>query len=300
MKRWIHIILFLFIIVSIDCKNRQDTYTSGRRFMFIADPYLPLMKQASEGFMNLYPEVKMELKSTSTREAIVNLLNDSVHSVVIDRKLNDEERQVAQQASIKIIEDKIAEDGIAIIVHKVNPIKNISPTSAQRIISRVAQDWHEIPESRWSGTLDFVISSRNSGMYELLQKKLLPPEKSLVPSAVVENQLDVIQYVSMHTRSIGFVASSLTINRPANVKIVPVLIKSPKGRENEYFPGQQEIYESLYPFHYSLYLCNAEAKATVGIGFSAFMLSNEGQKIIQKAGLVPVSVPYRTIQITAE
>ena len=72
------------------------------------------------------------------------------------------------------------------------------------------------------------------------------------------------------------------------------------GNEKEYLPRQQEIHESLYPFHYSLYLYNTEAKAAVGVGFSALVLSNVGQKIFQRSGLVPVSIPYRTIQLNAE
>jgi hypothetical protein len=38
----------------------------------------------------------------------------------------------------------------------------------------------------------------------------------------------------------------------------------------------------------------------VGVSFSAFVLSNIGQKIIQNVGLVPVSIPYRTILLHAE
>jgi hypothetical protein len=82
--------------------------------------------------------------------------------------------------------------------------------------------------------------------------------------------------------------------------MLPVLTKSPEGDEKGYLPRQQEIHESLYPFHYSLYLYNAEARAAVGLGFSALVLSNIGQKIFQRSGLVPVSIPYRTIQLKAE
>jgi ABC-type molybdate transport system substrate-binding protein len=110
----------------------------------------------------------------------------------------------------------------------------------------------------------------------------------------------VIQYVSEHQHSIGCVAASLLTDEIVNVKILPLLTKSSDGSEKEYLPRQQEIHESLYPFHYSLYLYNTEAKAAVGLGFSAFVLSNVGQKIFQRSGLVPVSIPYRTIQLQAE
>jgi len=114
------------------------------------------------------------------------------------------------------------------------------------------------------------------------------------------NQQEAIRYVSEHPNAIACVAASQLMDAPRPVKILPVLALSAKGTEQEYLPGQQEIHESLYPFRYSLYLYNTNAKADVGIGFSAFVLSNIGQKIFQNVGLVPVSIPYRTIQLQAE
>ena len=300
MNRTLFLILLVLIGEIEGCKKHTETTTSGHRLVLTADPYLPFMQQEVDQFMSLYPEVKMEVRGASTREAIVHLLNDSVRSIVIDRPLNEEERQVAQQASIRIVENKIAEDGVAIIVHKRNPIIQITFESVQRIVTSVATDWNQIEEARWSGAIDVVLTGRNSGMYELLQKKIFSLPKSLKPTVVMESQREVIRYISTHPQSVGFVAASLVMGERENIKVLSVLAKSPEGGEKEYLPGQQEIYDSLYPFHYSLYLYNAEAKAAVGVGFGALVLSNIGQKIIQKAGLVPASIPYRTIQLHAE
>jgi phosphate transport system substrate-binding protein len=292
--------LFIIIAVFSGCKKQNETAPLSNRLLLTADPYLPLMQQEVEQYMSLYPQVKIEVRSATTREAIVSLINDSVHTIVIDRQFNEEEKQVAQQASLRLVEYKIAEDGIAVIVHKQNPIPNITPESVHRIVTKTAIEWTQIAESRWSGPIDFVLTGRNSGMYELLQKKIFAGSKPLEPNTVMNSQREVIQYVSAHPHSVGFVAASLLTDQTVNVKMLPVLTKSPEGVEREYLPGQQEIHESLYPFHYSLYLYNAEAKAAVGVGFSALVLSNVGQKIFQRSGLVPVSIPYRTIQLHAE
>ena len=300
MKRTILSILFISIAVGSGCNKQTETATLGHRLLLAADPYVPLMRQEAEQFMSLYPQVKLELRGTSTRGAIVSLLNDSVYMIVIDRQFNEEEKQVAQQASLRLVENKIAEDGIAIIVHKQNPIPNITMESVQRVVTRTAAEWTQIEKSRLSGPIDLVLTGRNSGMYELLQKKIFTGSKQLEPNTVMNNQREVIRYVSEHPYSVGFVAASLLTDNVGNVKMLPVLIKSLEGVEKEYLPGQQEIHESLYPFHFSLYLYNAEAKAAVGVGFSAMVLSNVGQKIFQRSGLVPVSIPYRTIQLHAE
>jgi phosphate transport system substrate-binding protein len=300
MKRFFLSIVLILLIGIGGCKKKDETATSGHRLLLTADPYVPLMQQEVEQFMSIYPEVKMEVRSASTREAVVLLLNDSVHSIVIDRQFNEEEQQIIQQAAIRIVENKIAEDGVAIIVHKQNPISSIRAESVRSIVINTVKDWSQITEAHWSGDIDFVLTSKNSGMYELLQKRIFSVSKPLEPTTVMLNQSEVIKYVSTHPQSVGCVAASLVNNEMDQIKVIPVLTKSPEGTEKKYVPRQQDIYNTLYPFHYSLYLYNAEAKTSVGVGFGALVLSNVGQKIIQRAGLVPASIPYRTIQLHAE
>jgi phosphate transport system substrate-binding protein len=300
MKRALLTMLFILVAVVCGCKKQTETGTLDHRVLLTADPYLPLMQQEVEQYISLYTQVKIEVRGASTRGAIVSLLNDSVNTIVVDRQFNEEERQVAQQASLRIVESKIAEDGVAIIVHKQNPIPNITTESVYRIVTKTATEWTQIADSHLSGSIDFVLTGRNSGMQELLQKTIFTISKPLEPTTVMNSQREVIQYVSEHPHSIGCVAASLLTDESANVKMLPVLTKSPDGSEKECLPKQLEIHESLYPFHYSLYLYNAETKATFGLGFSALVLSSVGQKIFQRAGLVPVSIPYRTIQLHAE
>ncbi len=300
MIRLVPVAVCSILLVVIGCGNRSDTYTSGHRSVLVADPYLPLLQREVDQFASLYPQAKVDIHGTSTREAIVALLNDSVYSVIADRPLNEEERQVAQRAEKRVVEDKIGKDGIAIIVHPSNVIGRFDSAAIQQILVRRIQDWREVAGSRRPGPLDVVLTGRNSGMYELLRNRFFTSTKLLEPTTVFETQAEVIHYVSLHPQAVGFVASSLVMNGAQKVRVVPVLIRDPKGGESGCLPGQLEVYQSLYPFHYSLYLCYAEAKAAVGIGFGAFLLSNEGQKVIQKAGVAPAAIPYRKIQLTSE
>jgi phosphate transport system substrate-binding protein len=300
MMRILSLVLLMVCVGIGGCQKKTETATSGHRLLLATDPYGPLMQQEADQFMSIYPDVSMEVRGGSTREAIVLLLNDSVRSIVIDRQFNEEEQLVMRQAALRIVETKIAEDGVAIIVHKRNPIKDIRTETLQSIISSTARDWKNVAGSHVSGSIDFVLTGKNSGMYELLQKKFFSTSKSLEPTTVVINQADVVQYVAAHPQSVGFVAASLVSDSTREVKVLPVLGKSPEGEEQDYLPGQQEIYSALYPLHYSLYLYNAETKTAVGVGFGALILSNVGQKIIQRAGLVPAVIPYHPIQFHAE
>jgi phosphate transport system substrate-binding protein len=298
-KCYISIILVLLFCIS-GCKKHPEQAAPVTRIVLTADPYTQLLQLETEQFMSLYPQAKMEVRSTSTREAIVHLLNDSVRSIIVDRKFNEEERQVERQLSVRIAENRIAEDGIAVIVNKKNPLSHIEEESLKRIVTGASADWSQIPDARWSGAIDFVLTGRNSGMYELLQKSAFSSTVIPAPSTIKENQRDIIAYVAEHPFAAGCVAASRVIGHEESIKVLPAVVKSEKGKKEDVYPGQQEIHNALYPFHYSLYLYSIETPNSVGLGFSAFVLSNIGQKIIQRAGLVPAFIPYRTIQLNAE
>ncbi len=299
MKQMILFVLCFSALAVVGCKKPMVVVPS-RQYVLTADPYVPTLQREVEQYTSLYPQIKIEAHAASTRGAIVSLLNDSVYTIVIDRQFNEEEKQVAQQASIHYVESKIAEDAIAIIVHKQNPISRISTESVQRIVTKAATSWSDVADSHGSGPIELVLTGRNSGMNELLQTKFLPGSTVLEPTVKLNSQEDVIRYVSEHPGAVGCVAASMLMETQSPVKVLPMMAMSPDGTQQEYLPGQQEIHDSLYPLHYSLYLYNTNAKADVGVRFSAFVLSNIGQKIIQNVGLVPVSIPYRTIQLHAE
>ena len=297
MKRILTIIL---VITLGGCSKKPPAVTSGHRYILVADPYQSVLQAQVDQFVSIYPDVKIEVQCTSTRDAIVQLLNDSVRSIVIDRKFNEEEQQVAQQAAIRIVENRFAEDGVALIVHKQNTMTEIPKEIAQKIVTRDLTEWNQLPGNQWNASIDLVLTDRNSGMYELLQTKVFATNKKLEPTSVVKDQLAILRYVSQHPQALGCISASLVMGKSEDVNVLGIVTTSPQGEEQSYLPGQEELYLGLYPFHFSLYLYNAEAKAAVGVGFSAFVLSNIGQKIIQNAGLVPAAIPYRTIQLTAE
>ena len=293
------LLLLAVLLVSSGCK-KKDVTVQLPLYILVADPYIPIMQLEVNQYTSLYSNLKIEVRGTSTREAIVGLLNDSVYSIVIDRPFNEEEIQVSQQISKKVVENRFAEDGVAFIVNKQNPISYLTAESAKQIVTKEITEWRNLANNHFTDKIELVLTGRNSGMYELLQTKFFPSAKQIEPAVAFNLQREVIQYVSANIYSVGCVASSLVIGKNVNVKVIPIRIKTENGEIKDCYPGQQELHQALYPFHYSLYLNNAESKEKNTLGFSALVLSHVGQKIIQQEGLVPVVLPYRTIQINAE
>jgi len=69
---------------------------------------------------------------------------------------------------MRIVENRIADDAFAVIVHTLNPIEQVSKKSLERILDGSAVNWQQITESHWSGSIEIVVADKNSGNYELL------------------------------------------------------------------------------------------------------------------------------------
>ncbi len=290
------------IVLAGGCRpKKEETPTAGSTVVLASQPLASLLQGEAAEYMSLYPETRLEVRAVETREAIVEMLNGGVHAIGIDRPLNPEERTVAADAGMNIVENSFATDALAIIVHADNPARRLSVESVRRIVTHSAVAWIAIPESKWDRSIDLVLTGLNSGPPELLQRSFFHLPRSPEVSARVASQHDAIEYVRAHPSAVTFVSMMNLSGLPSDVRVLPVESTDSAAVGSYVLPTQMNVYQSLYPFHYSLYLVLAESKAAVGAGFSTYVIKTvTGQKAVQNAGLVPVKIPNRVIQLNPE
>ena len=266
-----------------------------------SEPLRTLMEEEAAQYNSLYPGAPVVVHAVETREAVVHLLNDSVHAIAVDRPLNEEERAVAEQAGMHLTENAFAGDGLAVIVHSSNPLMEITVESVRKIVTGSAENWKAVPESRWAGLIDLVLPGRNAGTSELLQSTILKPSSAIRPTTVVRDQAAALAHVATHPNALTFVSVLMLSRLPDRTRLVGVGAGNGRDSIGYVRPSQMDLYQSLYPLHYLLYLYTSESKAAVGTGFSTFVVATlTGQKVVQNAGLAPVKIPNRVIQLNPE
>jgi phosphate transport system substrate-binding protein len=300
--------------------SREESETSptkGHVTAIVSESHLSLFQKEAGEFQRLYEAASITLLPASTREAIVHLVNDSVRVIIVDRALNDEERGVVEKAGIRITETKIAEDALVLVVHQQNPVQNMALGSLKDIVTRKITEWSRVPEAlraqpKWSGPIEFVFTGRNSGAYELLAQKFLNLQEDIVPAVVARTQKEVLEYVANHPRAFGIVSAACfySVTRPQGVpdtttalRLVAVPRADTTAADVFVKVHQYYIHRGIYPFHYGVYVYFTSAPtrdAGPELGFTTFVASYPGQKIIQDAGLVPATMPIRVIQTKQE
>lgn len=302
--------VILFAILNVlGCTQKQSgSATRGTITLMATESLAPLIQREAEEFHRLYTEANVTVLSTSTRDAIVSMFNDSVKLVIVDRPLNAEEQQVAKSAGIDVVRNKVAVDALAVIVNNRNRLEHTSLDTLESILTRAVLAWNDLPESRTRGRIELALTGRNSGAYELLVSHFFTITKPIVPDYVAEKQERVLQYTATHANAIGVVSLAAldTTDQPGLQELkASVHILSLRGRDSLNRSGymklhQANVYRELYPLHYPLYIYTTASSASVAAGFSAFIASTPGQKIFLNAGLVPATMPVRLVQTTQE
>lgn len=295
-------ILAIFgLVIFAGCnRSKEPTTTSGSATVLVTESHLRLLTEEATEFMRTYADAKLQMSGTTTREAIVALLNDSVHCICVDRELNAEERKVVKDAGKQIAVIRFGRNALAVIVNNRVPLKTMTLKTLVGIIEGSVTDWRQIPGAFTTGRMDLALTGRNSGTYELLQRGFFHLAKDLATTHSVATEYEVADYVSLNSKALGVVSLAALLENPRGIHILA--LDSPDSTMQGQFvqPSQSNIFEMLYPLSYSLYLYVSENRLGVGSGFSTFVRSMPGQKIIQNFGLVPEKLPERIIQLNSE
>jgi phosphate transport system substrate-binding protein len=299
MSRALLLVSLLLLVVS--CAQQQEELpTRGSAVLLTCESQATLMRLQAEEFTRLYPDAHVRVLTTSTRDAIVQLLNDSITIVCTDRALNTEERTVARKAGIEFTEIRIAEDALALVVHPSNPVAVLSVDQLRGVADGSLQSWHQVAGAVERGPIRLALTGRNSGTYELLARRFLKLQGDARIQFLADSQRATLDFVGGYNRALGVVGTAALKDTVAPVRVLRIAWKDSSGRLDTTLLHQANIYQGLYPLHYPVYLYVRRPGRGPAYGFSTFVASAPGQKICLNMGLVPATMPVRLVQLTED
>lgn len=298
--RWLMLALFFWGCGSGE-RREEVTSTSGPLEFAVTSDLYAVGDTLAREFSRIYPEVRPSSASSLTREAIVQLLNDSVQTIIIDRRLNAEEERVAAEAGLTPAATVLAWDALAVVVHADRRIAGMTSDALRRIVRGESTRWSQVAPGERSEPIEFVCMERNSGLYEQIQQRFADGQ-TLAVFAAGASQRELVQYVGRSPRALAIVSLMALKDRSSTTRVLPVetAADSATGRTAWVEPSQLSVFDGSYPWRTEVILYNAERRMGPGAGLAAFALTTPGQKIVQLYGLVPAVIPNRVIQLTAE
>jgi phosphate transport system substrate-binding protein len=229
----------------------------------------PLMELLAAEYTKLKPNVKVNINPTGSGDGIKNA--GSLYQIgMSSRELTPAEKGAGLKEQI------IAIDGIAIIVHKNNPVNNLTVEQIRDIFSGAITDWSQVAGTGRAKQGKIAVISREAGsgtrgaFEEIVGLKTLvagaaeSTSTGAIKAAIAQNP-DAIGYISLGSLDKTVKALSVGGAAATNANVV-------KGS-----------YKIARPF-IVLYKDNAHAESKA---FLAWMLSKQGQAVV-KSSWIPV------------
>jgi len=291
-------VIFVFAALSLTglgCKRNPDASSGGgggkkTSIQNIGSDTMVNLAQAwAEEYAKVEPTVSIEVSGGGSGIGVAALINGTADLANSSRKLEPEEEEKAKKAGKAPKEHMVGFDGLAIYVHKSNPLEEISIEDLGEIYREGGKidKWSQLGVKAIPGGKgeDIVRVSRqnNSGTYHYFREAVVGKKKDYKSGSLDMNgSKDVVELVSKTPNAIGF--SGLGYATPA-VKIVKVAKK--KG-EPAVMPTIATVLDKSYPIARPLYMYTPGEEPPHVKKYLDWTLSEAGQHIVQTAGYVPL------------
>ena len=311
-------ILLAFIIVLSACNNtggkvtRTDTPTSGIATIAVDDCFAPIITEEIAVFTGLNVEAEINPVYAGEKEIFDYLFSDSIRLIIAARDITEDEKTYLRSAvNVTPRSQKIATDGIALIVNPVNKDTLISVSALKKIMIVEITRWEDI-NSTTSQSLDndilVVFDHPASSTLRFISDSICNGEPLSNRLRALNGNTEVINYVASNPNAIGVIGvnwisnpnDSTKLSFDKKIRVVSISRSEIARPDNSYKPYPAYLATRDYPLVRDVYAILTDLRETLPAGFVQFLAGDSGQRIILKAGLVPATRPTRFINIQSE
>jgi phosphate transport system substrate-binding protein len=167
----------------------------------------PLARELAKGYLRAFPN--------TTRFKLLEGGSDvGINDVARGRvSIGNSSRDPQRSDPGGLAFNRIARDGVCIITHPSNPIRNLSEAQIQQIFAGRIRNWNDVPGARVSGTIDMNVRTQASGTQDAFQQIFMggPNGPRVATSASQKASNGLVQSaVRANRNAIGYVDFKFT------------------------------------------------------------------------------------------
>lgn len=233
---------------------------------------LPIAQKAAEVFMKKNPDCKVFVSGSGSGTGIKALIDGTTHIATSSREAKEKEVASAKEKGVTLTGHKIALDGIVPIVHPSLKVENLTIQQLRDIYNGKIKSWKEVggPDR----PISVVSRDTSSGTYEVWEEKILKGDKVRADALLVASNGQAVQTVSQNRFAIGYIGIGYL-----DKTVKALSVEGKKASESSVRDGSWPIARPLYMY------TNGTPSGTIA-RFIDFMLSKEGQKIVNEVKYV--------------
>lgn len=254
---------------------------------------LPIAEKWQAAYNQKHPEVKIAVSGGGSGTGIKSLIAKSCTIANSSRKIKAEEMEQAKAAGVNPVEHLIGYDGIAVIVHKDNPLKELSLEKLSDVYVGKIKHWKELGAPDLAN-IQVVGRDSASGTFESFKEMVVTlhgkdKSRDYVPEVIQQNSNEaILQTVAQTKNAIGYIGLGYVS------EVVKVLAVVPLGGGKAVLPSEATVRDKSYPIARELYVyTDGEPTGTLK-DYLDWCLGPEGQALVKEAGFIPLAAGKTT------
>lgn len=304
------LIILLSVLLFSACgrkpKEPADTPTSGEILLACADNFQNIINAELNVFSAHYQQAFVFPIYVSESEAIRMLMEDSVKIAVTSRDLNAAENYKLKPNQV-IRKYLFAFEGIAIVANQANKDTIFSVSTLKKILLGEITEWKQINQNSNLGEIKVLFDSKETSILNYLVDSITQTTENLSPNLYATKGIeDLRDRIAEQPNAIGIVGlnqignESTKTYREFTSKTRFIWVSKDENSKPT-LPYAGDLHNGDYPLWRPIYVLLGETRNGLPKGFCFFLTQEVGQKIILKAGLMPISDPQNMfIQLNDE
>lgn len=307
MKHINNTICFAFLtILIVSCNSSENplayqanTHSRGKATFMVDESYKLLFETLEYTFEGQRPDAHLDVKFTPENEAINAFFMDKTVTICISRDFTKEEKAKLKRNRVEVTSNKLAKDGIALIVNTENQDTLITVDEIKNILLGKTSKWKTSQKD-----ISIVFDHENSANFAYFQNltNKAPWTKNIFASKSSE---DVINYVKKNKNAIGIIGVNWLSDEDDKrvlkyLKGITLMSVAKTPKDDYLKPYQAFIFTNEYALTRDIWFINKGKIDGLNTGFVNFCIREKGQLIIHKACLVAAYPPMRQLRIITE
>lgn len=227
--------------------------------------FQPFAEKLAEKYMEANKDVRINVQGGGSAVGIQSALSGAANIGMADLL------KLPPEASV-LTSTTVAKDGIAIVVHPQNPIRQLTSSQARDVFAGRISNWKELGGA--DASIHVISREEGSGTRRSFDTLVLGEEK-LTPNALFQNSNGTIrEAVANDTFAIGYVSIGLVNDKVKEVSL------------NGVAPSNENVKKGTYPLSRPVFFLT-KGEPTAGTKkFIDYVLSEDSQKLLEKEGLI--------------
>jgi phosphate transport system substrate-binding protein len=235
----------------------------------------------AETYSKLHPDVRLSVNGGGSSIGVSSIIDGTVDFANCSRKMDATEIDKARKNGHEPVEHHVGYDGIAIFVHKDNPVASITMDQLKQIYidKGTISKWSQLGVKLPAGASDeIVVASRDaaSGTFEYFREDVLGGKTANFRNEKREmtSPTEIIDLVSKTKNAIGY--SGLASAR-ADVRAVPI---ARKDGDQPVMPSIDTVLDKTYPISRPLFMYSIGEVKGPAKDYLDWILSDAGQRVL--------------------